>query len=238
MCGRFSIFADPSRLAERFEVSLPAEGLRPRYNAAPTQALPVILNEGDRVIQLLRWGLVPFWAKDPSIGSQMINARAETLAEKPAFRNALKKRRCLVLADGFYEWSRSTPEVVDRSGKKTPNGKIPMRITLASGEPFAFAGLWENWDTPDGDVLRTFTIVTTSPNELLEPIHNRMPVILRPDHEPLWMDNDADPSAWLDVLRSYPAELMVVYPVSKRVNFVGNDDPTVAMSDESGLQSL
>jgi putative SOS response-associated peptidase YedK len=175
----------------------------------------VILNEGDRVIQLLRWGLVPFWAKDPSIGSQMINARAETLAEKPAFRNALKKRRCLVLADGFYEW------------KKAPTGKIPMRITLASGEPFAFAGLWENWDTPDGDVLRTFTIVTTTPNALLEPIHNRMPVILRPEHEPLWMDNAADPAAWLDVLRPYPAELMTAYPVSKRVNFVGNDDPEV-----------
>lgn len=220
MCGRFSIFADPSRLAERFEVGLPAEGLRPRYNAAPTQALPVILNEGDRAIQLLRWGLVPFWAKDPSIGSQMINARAETLAEKPSFRNALKKRRCLVLADGFYEW------------KKTPTGKIPMRVALTSGDPFAFAGLWEIWDSPEGDKLRTFTIVTTSPNELVEPIHNRMPVILRPEHEALWMDNHAEPAAWLDVLRPYPAELMRAYPISKRVNSVGNDDPDVVKPDE------
>jgi putative SOS response-associated peptidase YedK len=226
MCGRFSIFADPSRLAERFEVSLPAEGLRPRYNAAPTQALPVILNEGDRVIQLLRWGLVPFWAKDPSIGSQMINARAETLAEKPSFRNALKKRRCLVLADGFYEW------------RKTPASKVPMRITLVSGEPFAFAGLWETWDTPDGDKLRTFTIVTTSPNELVEPIHNRMPVILRPEHETLWMDNYAEPAAWLDVLRPYPAELLRAYPIPKRVNSVGNDDPSVVKpSEETDLAS-
>lgn len=220
MCGRFSIFADPERLAERFDAALPPDNLRPRYNAAPTQSLPVLLNEGDRVVQLLRWGLVPFWAKDASIGSQMINARAETLAEKPAFRNALKKRRCLVLADGFYEW------------QKTPTGKVPMRITLVSGEPFAFAGLWENWDTPEGDRLRTFTIVTTSPNELLEPIHNRMPVILRREHESLWMDNDADQGAWLDVLRPYPSELMIAYPVSKRVNFVSNDDPDLVMSDE------
>lgn len=220
MCGRFSIFADPGRLAERFQVDLPPETMRPRYNAAPTQVLPVILNEGDRVIRLLRWGLIPFWAKDPSIGSQMINARAETLAEKPAFRNALKKRRCLVLADGFYEW------------QKTATGKAPMRIALASNEPFAFAGLWENWDTPDGGVLRTFTIVTTTPNELIEPIHNRMPVILRPEHESLWLDNYADQGAWLDVLRPYPADLMIAYPVSKRVNAVGNDDPGVTMNDE------
>ena len=220
MCGRFSIFADPERLAERFNAGLPPDGLHPRYNAAPTQSLPVLLNEGDRVIQLLRWGLVPFWAKDASIGSQMINARAETLAEKPSFRNALKKRRCLVLADGFYEW------------KKTTTGKAPMRITLASGEPFAFAGLWETWDTPEGDRLRTFTIITTTPNELVELIHNRMPVILRSELEPLWLDNDADQSAWLDVLRPYPSELMTAYPVSKRVNFVSNDDPDLVRSDE------
>ena len=150
----------------------------------------------------------------------MINARAETLAEKPAFRNALKKRRCLVLADGFYEW------------QKTPTGKVPMRITLVSGEPFALAGLWEIWDTPEGDKLRTFTIVTTSPNELLEPIHNRMPVILRPEHESLWLDNDADQGAWLDVLRPYPSELMTAYPVSKRVNFVNNDEPAVVEGEE------
>ena len=123
MCGRFSIFADPERLAERFDASLPEQGLQPRYNAAPTQDLPVILNEDERHIQLLRWGLVPFWAEDPAIGSRMINARSETLAEKPSFRTALKKRRCLVLADGFYEW------------QKTANGKVPMRITVCDGRP-------------------------------------------------------------------------------------------------------
>lgn len=215
MCGRFSIFADPERLAERFDASLPEEGLLARYNAAPTQNLPVILNEDvdGRRIQLLRWGLVPFWAEDPAIGSRMINARGETLAEKPSFRTALKKRRCLVLADGFYEW------------KKTPDGKTPMRITLKSREPFALAGLWETWKGPAGDLLRTFTIITTSPNELLESIHNRMPVILPREHEAIWLDNAADQAIWLDMLRPYPADLMTAYPVSKRVNHVGNDDP-------------
>ncbi len=215
MCGRFTIFADPERMVERFQASLPEAGLRPRYNAAPTQHLPVILNEEPSAIQLLQWGLVPFWAQDPSIGSRMINARSETLAEKPAFRAALKKRRCLVLADGFYEW------------QKTPDGKQPMRITLASGEPFAMAGLWETWDSPDGSLLRTFTIVTGEPNDLVAPIHNRMPAILLPEHEALWLDNAAEPAIWLDILRPYPAERMAAYPVSRRINFVANDDPSL-----------
>lgn len=227
MCGRFTIFADPERLAERFQASLPETGLRPRYNAAPAQPLPVILNEGPPAIQLLQWGLVPFWAKDPSIGSRMINARAETLAEKPAFRAAFRKRRCLVLADGFYEWLRSTPEATGRSGQKASGGKQPLRIALASGEPFAFAGLWETWDAPDGSVLRTFTIVTGEPNPLVAPIHDRMPAILLPEHEAIWLDNAAEPAVWRDILRPYPAERMVAHPVSRRVNFVGNDDPSL-----------
>jgi putative SOS response-associated peptidase YedK len=223
MCGRFTIFADPVRLAERFQASLPADGLQPRYNAAPTQQLPVILNDGPPAIQLLQWGLIPFWAKDPSIGSRMINARAETLVEKPAFRAAFKKRRCLVLADGFYEWMQ------------TPQGKQPMRITLASGEPFAMAGLWETWDAPDGSLLRTFTIVTGQPNELVAPIHNRMPAILLPEHEAIWLDNAAEPAIWLDILRPYPAERMAAYPVSRRVNFVGNDDAGLVERDPLGV---
>jgi putative SOS response-associated peptidase YedK len=231
MCGRFTIFADPERLAERFQASLPADGLQPRYNAAPTQHLPVILNEGPPAIQLLQWGLIPFWAKDPSIGSRMINARSETLVEKPAFRAAFKKRRCLVLADGFYEWLRSTPEATGRSGQKTAAGKQPMRITLASGEPFAMAGLWETWDAPDGSTLRTFTIVTGEPNELVAPIHNRMPAILLPEHESIWLDNAAEPAIWQDILRPYPAERMATYPVSRRVNFVGNDDAGLVKRD-------
>lgn len=219
MCGRFTIFADPGRLAERFQAALPPDGLSPRYNAAPTQQLPVILNDGPPAIQLLQWGLIPFWAKDPTIGSRMINARAETLVEKPAFRAAFKKRRCLVLADGFYEW------------QKTPGGKQPMRITLASGEPFAMAGLWETWDAPDGSPLRTFTIITGEPNELVAPIHNRMPAILLPEHEAIWLDNAAEPAIWLDMLRPHPAERMAACPVSRRVNFVGNDDAGLVECD-------
>ncbi len=219
MCGRFTIFADPDRLAERFEASLPEAGLQPRYNAAPTQHLPVILNEDPPAIQLLQWGLIPSWAKDPAIGSRMINARAETLAEKPSFRAAFKKRRCLVLADGFYEWM------------KTPDGKQPMRITLASGEPFAMAGLWESWGAPDGSPLRTFTIVTGQPNALVAPIHDRMPAILLPEHEAIWLDNAAEPAIWQDILRPYPAERMTATPVSRRVNFVGNDDAGLVLPE-------
>jgi putative SOS response-associated peptidase YedK len=231
MCGRFTIFADPERLAERFHASLPAGGLQARYNAAPTQHLPVILNDGPPAIQLLQWGLIPFWAKDPSIGSRMINARAETLVEKPAFRAAFKKRRCLVLADGFYEWLRVLPEATGRSGQQTPGGKQPMRITLVGGQPFAMAGLWETWNAPDGSLLRTFTIITGEPNGLVAPIHNRMPAILLPEHEAIWLDNAAEPAIWQDILRPYPAERMAAYPVSRRVNFVGNDDAGLVERD-------
>ena len=217
MCGRFSIFADPERLAERFDASLPEQGLQPRYNAAPTQDLPVILNEDERHIQLLRWGLVPFWAEDPAIGSRMINARSETLAEKPSFRTALKKRRCLVLADGFYEW------------QKTADGKVPMRITLKTGEPFAMAGLWETWKEPTGDLLRTFTIITTSPNDLLEPIHNRMPVILPKETWNLWLDPAAQVGEVQPLLVPLPADRMAAHPVGKAVGNTRNDGPDLIL---------
>lgn len=220
MCGRFSIFADPERLAERFDAGLPEQALQPHYNAAPTQDLPAILNQDERLIQLLRWGLVPFWAKDLAIGSRLINARSETLTEKPSFRTPLNKRRCLVLADGFYEWQ----EIGD--------GKQPLRIMLKSGEPFAFAGLWETWKQPDGELLRTFTIITTSPNELVAPIHNRMPAILLAEHEAVWLDNAAHQEAWLDALRPYPADLMTAYPVSRLVNSPANDDPSIVQRIE------
>lgn len=214
MCGRYTLFTDPERLAERFQAELPADSLRPRYNAAPTQHLPVILNGGSpRRIERLQWGLIPFWAKDPGIGSRMINARRETVAEKPAFRAAFRKRRCLVLADGFYEW------------RKEPDGsKTPMRFTLADGAPFAFAGLWETWDAPDGNLLRTFTIITGRPNELVAPVHDRMPAILLPEHEAIWLDDAAEPAIWQDILRPYPAEAMATAVASRRVNAVSNDD--------------
>lgn len=218
MCGRYTITTDQTQLAERFNAAPPSELIQPRFNVAPTQMLPVLLNEGERQIQLLRWGLIPRWAKEPSNDYSMINARAETLEEKTTYRDAFHKRRCLVLADSFYEWQK-TPDV------KT---KIPMRIMLKSDQPFAFAGLWETWkDQATGDVIRSFTIITTPPNELVEPIHNRMPAILLPELENEWINNDAGPDVWHDLLKPYPADLMTAYPVSKRVNSPANDDPSV-----------
>jgi putative SOS response-associated peptidase YedK len=223
MCGRYTVSADPEQLAERFSAVLPPGLLQPRYNAAPTQQLPVLLNEDERQIQLLRWGLVPHWAKTPSTDYSMINARAETVEQKPTFREALHKRRCLVLADSFYEW------------QKTATGKIPMRIMLKSGEPFAFAGLWEAWqDRATGEVLRSFTIITTNANELISPIHNRMPVIFLPKDENAWLDNQAAPDAWLGLLHPYAADLMKTYPVSARVNSPANDDPSLVALAASG----
>ncbi len=223
MCGRYSITTNPAQLALRFEATDAPAALAPRYNAAPTQRLPAILNEAPSRIELLRWGLVPSWAKDPKIGARLINARVETAAQKPSFRQAWRQRRCLVLTDGFYEW------------QPTPQGKVPTRVMLKSGQPFAFAGLWEMWRDAEGAPLRAFTILTTAPNELMTPIHNRMPVILRPEHERPWLDGTAPGGDWSEVLGPYPAEQMMAYPVSPRVNSPRNDDPEVLVSlDPSG----
>jgi putative SOS response-associated peptidase YedK len=162
--------------------------------------------------EFLRWGLIPSWAKDPGIGDRMINARAETVAEKPSFRRALQKRRCLVLADGFYEWRKE--------GKK----KTPLHIALKSHEPFGFAGLWETWKPPTGETIHSCTIITTTPNALMESIHNRMPVILTREAEALWLDRRVeDPQALLPLLAPYPAEAMDAYVVSPLVNSPRND---------------
>jgi putative SOS response-associated peptidase YedK len=206
MCGRYTIFTEPQRLMERFRAEWPEGPWQPRYNAAPTQSLPVLLNDGTRRIRLLRWGLIPHWAEDPAIGNRLINARAETLTQRPSFREAFYRRRCLVLADGFYEWQRA------------PHGRIPYWIGLKDREPFAFAGLWDRWEGPDGQVIESFTIITTAANERVAPIHDRMPVILLPEHEEIWLDESAGPAAWRAALRPYPADRMIAYPVSPRVN--------------------
>jgi putative SOS response-associated peptidase YedK len=162
----------------------------------------------------MRWGLIPSWAKDQSIGSRMINARAETLSEKPSFRDAFRKRRCLVVADGFYEW------------QKVAGRKRPMRIVLQTGEPFAFAGLWESWRDPEGTTVRSCTIITTGPNSLIEPIHNRMPVILSRDDEARWLDPEMDdPPSLLQMLAPYPQGAMDAYEISTLVNSPANDVP-------------
>jgi putative SOS response-associated peptidase YedK len=211
MCGRYS-FVPNQNFAERFEVENQQLDLQTRYNVAPTQVMPVITRNSPNRVEEMRWGLVPFWAKDASIGNRMINARAETIAEKPAFRRALAARRCLVPASGFYEWQRS------------PEGKVPHYIFLPDADTFAFAGLYEIWKDDAGNVLKTYTIITTTPNELMAPIHNRMPVILRREDEALWLDKAAEVPDLLALLQPYPAEQMDAYPVSRAVNSPTNDD--------------
>lgn len=191
----------------------PPDKFSPNFNAAPTQLLPVITNDNSKHVQLFRWGLVPFWAKDISIGSRMINARAETVSEKPSFRASFKSKRCLVPADGFYEWQKSS------SGTKTP-----YRIVMKSNKPFAFAGLWDSWKH-DNDEIHSFTILTTTPNSILEPIHDRMPVILPQKHYALWLDNDAPVEVLEKELKPYPSDEMVAYPVTHKVNSPSYNKP-------------
>jgi len=192
----------------------------PSYNVTPQSIQPVVRldrDSGSREIALLRWGLVPFWAKDAKTGYSTINARAEEAAAKPAFREALKKRRCLVPADAFFEWQRPA------SGTD-PKTKHPFAIALKSGEPFALAGLWERWQPKEGEALETFTILTTDPNELMEPIHNRMPVILEPRDYDRWLEPGDPARPPVDLMRPFPAEKLAAWPVSDRVGNVRNND--------------
>lgn len=213
MCGRFTLTADLEQLEERFSFHASPLSLTPRYNIAPSQAvLSIIRDEAGTRGGLLRWGLIPSWAKDADIGNRMINARAETVAEKPSFRRALQKRRCLIVADGFYEWRQE--------GKK----KTPIFITLPSQAPFAFAGLWETWRPPDGEAIHSCTIITTTPNSLMESIHNRMPVILTRGAETVWLDRTiTEPEKLLPLLVPYPATEMAAYAVASLVNSPKND---------------
>jgi putative SOS response-associated peptidase YedK len=214
MCGRFTLTVDPADLQDAFpEFTFPAQGAA-RYNIAPSQPILALPNEGTNRADFFVWGLIPSWAKDPSIGSRMINARAETLAEKPAFRSAYKYHRCLIFADGFFEWQA-------RPGMKS---KIPHFIRLKSGAPFAFAGLWEHWQPVDGSEVRSTAIITTEPNELMASIHNRMPVILQPNTYSQWLDSaPQSPNRLQNLLVPYPVGEMEAYPVSTLVNSPGND---------------
>jgi putative SOS response-associated peptidase YedK len=197
----FSDFSFPARFA-------------PRYNIAPSQPVMAVANDGRRTADFFVWGLIPAWAKDPAIGGRLINARGETLAEKPAFRGSYKYKRCLILADGFYEWQ-------PQPGKKT---KLPHYIRLKGGGPFALAGLWDEWNSPDGSAVRTCTIVTTGPNELMSAIHNRMPVILHPEDQGRWIEpGAATPASLNPLLQPFPASEMEAYPVSTLVNTPAND---------------
>ena len=216
MCGRFTLTIDPADLRDAFPGLTFPESMAPRYNVAPSQLVAVVANNGKNAVEFFKWGLVPSWAKDSSIGHRMINARAESLAEKPSFRAAYKRRRCLILADGFYEW-RAIP------GSKA---KTPIYIRLKSGEPFAFAGLWEAWHPDQEDAILSCTIITTTPNALMGKIHDRMPVILKPEAYPLWLDPaEQTPDKLGRLLKPYPASHMAVFPVSRLVNDPKNDSP-------------
>lgn len=217
MCGRYILTLTGQALADAFELD-DAPAHTPRYNVAPTQTVPVIraTEEGRRACVLQRWGLVPFWADDPAIGNRLINARAETAAGKPAFRAAFRHRRCLVPADGFFEWH------------KEGGGKQPYLVRFSDGRPFAFAGLWERWSSSGETPLETFTILTTSPNQLVQPLHDRMPVILPPNHYDRWLGLAEPTSGDLqDLLGPYPHGEMEARRVSRRVSSPTNDDPAV-----------
>ena len=239
MCGRFTLRAPASLVAEQFALfDVPA--FEPRYNIAPTQPVVVVRRAGLSAVQRrlpspapgegpgvragpvaaprelvwLRWGLVPSWAQDPAIGNRLINARAETAATKPAFRAAMRRRRCLVVADGFYEWQKE--------GKR----KQPYFIHKRDDRPFAFAGLWESWEGADHSALETCTILTTDANDLMRPIHDRMPVIVSPDDYARWLDPAIEkPDQLAALLRPYATDELIAYPVSPHVNSPAHDDP-------------
>lgn len=213
MCGRFTIMLDASEAKEAFDLqSIPADW-RPRYNAAPGQPVAAVISAEHRNVEWLRWGLVPSWAKEASIGSKLINARAETIMEKPSFRTAFLRRRCLILADGFYEWQ-----------KQERQGSVPYLFQLEGRRPFALAGLWESWRDPQGQDLRTCTIITTSANDLVAQVHDRMPVIFRPERAREWLA-EVDPGRLARLLVSYPSEEMTKVRVSRLVNAPENDTP-------------
>lgn len=216
MCGRFSQGTPADILAQLFQLAdIPS--WTPRYNIAPTQLVPTVVVTSEhpsRQFRAWRWGLIPSWAKDPSIGSRMINAQAETASTKPAFRAAFRRRRCLMLADGFYEWQQL--------GRR----KQPFHVRMRDGSPFAFAGLWEHWKGPDGEAIDSCTLLTTEPNDLIRTFHHRMPVILDPQAYDLWLDPSIqEPDRLHPLLRPYTSEELAAYPISTRVNNPANDTP-------------
>jgi putative SOS response-associated peptidase YedK len=221
MCGRYTLHHTPREIRERFGVETLEELLSPRYNIAPSQIVPIIRRHqssvagGDsREMAGCKWGLIPYWAKDPKIGNNLINAKAETISEKPSFKNAFVKRRCLIPADGFFEW---------RKRGKEPSQ--PVYVRRRDGGLFAFAGLWEAWKTPEGEALETCTIITVEPNEFISKIHHRMAAILKPDEEAAWIDPKSKSDELLRLLRPYESDDLEAFPVSRAVNSPAHDSP-------------
>ena len=220
MCGRFTLTVNPADLQDAFSNYTFPSQFAPRFNIAPSQPILAIPNNEKFKADFFIWGLIPIWAKDPSIGNRLINARAETLAEKPSFRGSYKYKRCLVLADGYYEWQAT--------GLKKP--KVPHFIHMQDRQPFAIAGLWDTWEGPDGSSVQTCTLITTTPNELMKPIHDRMPAILHPRDYAKWLDpTPQTPDRLQALLKPFPAEAMAAHPVRTLVNKPENDSPELVV---------
>ncbi|MGN8842477.1 SOS response-associated peptidase [Niallia sp. HCP3S3_B10] len=219
MCGRFTLFTDFGTIIDRFNIDSAIEEshYNPNYNVAPSQSVLSVINDGEKNrLGYLRWGLIPPWSKDMKIGYKMINARSETIAEKPSFRNAYKKKRCLILADSFYEW------------KRTNERKIPMRIKLKNNQPFGMAGLWESWKSPEGEMVYSCSVITTQPNKLMTEIHDRMPVILKPEDEQFWLNpTNTDTNSLSKLLVPFDFEQMEAFEVSNDVNSPKNNSPSL-----------
>lgn len=216
MCGRFALTVDPAAVQQAFSLSGMPEQMTPRYNIAPTQPVAVITNDDASALTFHRWGLVPSWAKDISMGSKLINARGETVHEKPSFRSAFRRRRCLIVTDGYFEW------------QTTDGSKQPYFIFLKGKPVFALAGIWEIWHSPEGDELRTCSIITTEANEFMTPLHDRMPVILDPKDYDQWLQKgEVKAESLLPLIRGFDSDAMEAYAVSKAVNKPVNDSPEI-----------
>ena len=217
MCGRYS-FVPTESIGARFDIQQAQLTLLPRYNVAPSQSMPVVVRNSPNRLVEMQWGLIPSWSKEPRAQFSTINARAETITKSPVFRGPFKSRRCLVPASGFYEW------------RQTGQGKQPYCIRLKEEDLFAFAGLYDVWRDREGNELYSYTVITTTPNDLVAPIHNRMPVILRQEDEQVWLDNEADSARLLALLVAYPADKMEAYPVSRAVNSPANEGAELLQS--------
>ncbi|MFY9608559.1 MAG: SOS response-associated peptidase [Blastocatellia bacterium] len=214
MCGRFVRKLYAGTIADEFDVDEVEAELPPSYNVAPSQQVAVVMTDGKKRLVSMKWGLIPAWSNDPSIGNRLINARAETLIEKPSFREAFTRQRCLVIADGFYEW------------QKRGRTKQPYFIHLKAERPFGFAGLYDVWTSPEGELITTCTIITTEPNEMMKTLHDRMPVILAKEFEDRWLDPyNPDQASLMQMLNPYSASEMEMHTVSAMVNSVANDSP-------------
>lgn len=224
MCGRFQLSVKGKHIKERFNVEVFDEFYKPSYNCAPSQKLPVITNAEPNILSFYQWGLIPFWAKDPKIGYKLLNTRAESIAEKPSFKNAFKKRRCIIPANGFYEWKKNEQ-------------KIPYRIFLKNESLFSLAGIWETWKDAEDRPIHSFSIITTTPNKLMQDIHDRMPVILPSEKEDVWL-NETDEQILKELLIPFDTKQMEAYPVSKKVNSPANNGASIILPIEEQEQGL